>query len=321
MTRMRIAFMGTPEFAVPSLAALLDAGDEVAGAFCQPDRPKGRGKPLAAPPVKALALERGVPVFQFERLRAPEGAAALEVLRPDLVVTAAFGQILSQALLDIPPLGTVNVHASLLPAYRGPAPINWCIIRGETVTGVTTMLTDAGVDTGDMLLRRSVDILPGETAGQLSKRLAPIGAELLLQTLRAMERGDCPRTAQDHSMATRHPMLRKETGRIDWAAPAWRIVNLIRGVDPWPGAFTNRREGIRETYKIWRAEALDDRTDASPGTVLRAGEKDSLIVAAGEGALRVLELQAPGTKRMSAEAYLRGHPMPVGARFGGEGSA
>ena len=315
MTRMRFAFMGTPEFTVQSLAALLDAGYEVAGAFCQPDRPRGRGKSLAAPPVKALALERGVPVFQFEKLRASEGVAALEALRPDLVVTAAFGQILSRALLDVPPLGTVNVHASLLPAYRGPAPINWCIIRGETVTGVTTMFTDAGVDTGDMLLRQPVDIRPGETAGELSGRLAPVGAALLLRTLRAMERGDCPREPQDHAAATRHPMLRKETGRIDWNQPAKRIVDLVRGVDPWPGAYTARGADV---YKIWRAEALEAAANQRPGTVLSAGAQDGLVIAAGQGAVRVLVVQAPGSKRMPSADYLRGHPLPVGTRFGEE---
>jgi len=314
---MRIAFMGTPEFALRSLAALLDAGREVAGVFCQPDRPRGRGNKLAPPPVKALALEWGVPVFQFERLRAPEGVAALRALRPDLVVTAAFGQILSQDLLDVPPMGTVNVHASLLPAYRGPAPINWCIMLGETVTGVTTMLTDAGIDTGDMLLRRPVDILPGETAGELAGRLAPVGAELLLRTLEAMERGDCPRTPQDHALATRHPMLRKESGRIDWNEPAKRIADLIRGVDPWPGAFTLHGAGV---YKIWKAEALDIPTDRPPGTVLCAGAKEGLVVAAGQGVLRVSALQAPGAKKMPAADYLRGHPMRAGTRFDvGEG--
>ena len=312
---MRIVFMGTPEFAVPSLAALLDAGRQVVGVFCQPDRPKGRGKALAAPPVKTLALERNIPVFQFERLRKPEGVAALRSLAPDLVVTAAFGQILSKTLLGIPAMGTVNVHASLLPAYRGPAPINWAIMLGETVSGITTMLTDAGVDTGDILLRQPVDILPGEAAGELAQRLAPIGAELLLRTLDAMERGGCPRIPQDHALATRHPMLHKETGRIDWSAPAKSIVDLIRGVDPWPGAFTTQ---VTDVYKIWRAEALDISASEPPGTVLCADARDGLVIATGQGALGVLALQAPGAKRMSATDYLRGHPMEIGIRFGGE---
>ncbi len=310
---MRIAFMGTPEFAVPSLAALLEAGHAVVGAFCQPDRPQGRGNRLTACPVKKLALERGVPVFQFEKLRAPEGVAALRALEAELVVTAAFGQILSQELLDIPPRGTVNVHASLLPAYRGPAPINWCIIEGETVTGITTMRTDKGVDTGDMLLQERVGILPGETAGELSARLAPIGAALLIRTLRELEAGNCPRIPQDHAAATRHPMLRKELGRIDWAQPARRIVNLVRGVDPWPGAFTTLGA---EVYKIWRAEAEEAAVSAAPGTLLQADAKAGMRIATGGGALRVLELQAPGAKRMATTDYLRGHPMAVGARFG-----
>ena len=312
---MRIAFMGTPEFAVPSLSALLDAGHDVAGVFCQPDRPRGRGHKLALCPVKALALERGVPVYQFERLRAPEGIAALAALAPELVVTAAFGQILSRALLEVPRLGTVNVHASLLPAYRGPAPINWCVIEGETVTGVTTMMTDAGVDTGDVLLQQSVDILPGETAAELGLRLAPVGAALLLRTLERMRAGDCPRAPQDHARATRHPMLSRETGRIDWSLPARRIVDLVRGAQPWPGAFTASGE---EPCKIWRAELGEDRAGAAPGTILRA-DGTGLWVAAGEGAVRVLELQAPGARRMAAADYLRGRPLPVGARWGEEG--
>jgi methionyl-tRNA formyltransferase len=254
-----------------------------------------------------------VPVFQFERLRAPEGVAALTALRPDLAVTAAFGQILSQKLLDIPPLGVVNVHASLLPAYRGPAPINWCIMEGETVTGVTTMRTDAGIDTGDMLLQQSVDILPGESAGALSERLAHAGASVLLRTLEALARGDCPRTSQDPALASYKPMLRKEIGRIDWTRPARRIANLVRGVDPWPGAFTSHGETV---YKIWRAEALEGSAGGAPGAVLEADTRSGLIVAAGEGALHVLELQAPGAKRMAAADYLRGRPMAAGIRLG-----
>ncbi len=315
---MRIVFMGTPDFAVPSLEALLDAGYPVVGVFCQPDRPQGRGNKQTACPVKQLALRRSVPVFQFEKLRAPEGVAALTDLQPDLVVTAAFGQILSQKLLDIPPLGTVNVHASLLPAYRGPAPINWCVMMGETETGITTMATDAGVDTGDMLLQERVAILPGESAGALSQRLAPIGAVLLLRTLEAVQRGDCPRTPQDHDAATRHPMLRKDLGRIDWSMPARRIVDLIRGVDPWPGAFT---QCGAEVYKLWQAEALAEQAEAAPGTVLLADTKAGLRIATGDGILNVRTLQAPGAKRMAATDYLRGHPLPSGMRFDGEEQA
>ena len=318
---MRIAFMGTPDFAVPSLEALLDAGYPVVGVFCQPDRPQGRGNRVAACPVKQTALAHGVPVYQFERLRAPEGVAALTALAPDVTVTAAFGQILSQALLDVPRQGTVNVHASLLPAYRGPAPINWCIVEGETRTGITTMLTDRGVDTGDMLLQRAVDILPGETAGALGERLAPIGAALLLETLAALQAGTCPRTPQDHARATRHPMLRKEMGRVDWTQSATRIAWLVRGMFPWPGAYTALGADV---LKIWQAEAGDAPCDAqaprcaTPGTVLCADARRGLWVAAGEGALRIVDVQARGAKRMAAADYLRGHPITVGTRLGEE---
>lgn len=316
---MRIVFMGTPEFAVPSLAALIDAPEyEVVGVFCQPDRPQGRGNKVVACPTKRLALAHGVPVFQFEKLRAPEGVAALAGLQPDRVVTAAFGQILSQKLLDIPLYGTVNVHASLLPAYRGPAPINWCIMEGEHTTGITTMLTDAGVDTGDMLLQEQVEIMPGESAGALSQRLAPVGAALLLRTLRALEEGTCPRTPQDHGAATHHPMMHKGLGRIDWSRPAVHIANLVRGVDPWPGAYTFLDTTV---YKVWQAEAVPVKaTSASTGTILLADPKEGLLVAAGEGALRILVLQAPGAKRMAVGDYLRGHPLAVGARFGEDAS-
>lgn len=311
---MRIVFMGTPEFAVPSLSALHAAGYEVVAACTQPDRQKGRGKKMVACPVKERALALSIPVLQFERIRTPEGIAALEALSPDLFVTAAFGQILSQKLLDIPRLGTVNVHASLLPAYRGPAPINWCIMEGEAQAGVTTMMTDAGIDTGDMLMARAVDIGDTETAGELTERLSHVGAELLIETLAAMEDGMLRRTPQDHAAATRHPMLTKDTGRIDWTQDAKRIACLVRGVDPWPGAHTHLPDG--GTLKIWAADVLDDDSGAAPGTVLYADAKRGMAVACGTGALRILSLQAPGAKRMAATDYLRGHPMGADIRLG-----
>lgn len=302
---MRIVFMGTPDFAVPSLQKLLDAGYDVVSVLTQPDRPSGRGNKLAESPVKVLALQRGVPVLQPERVRRQEGLDALRALAPDLFVTAAFGQILSQKVLDIPSLGTVNVHASLLPAYRGPAPVHWSIIEGETVTGVTTMLTDIGIDTGDILLRREVAIKPHETADGLTERLALAGAELLLETLQRIEAGDCPRTPQDHSIATRYPMLEKEHGRIDWAQSAARVASLVRGVNPWPGAWTTLPGG--EVLKIWEARTVG--AYGKPGEILCADSKDGLTVACGEGALEVLRLQAPGAKQMPSRDYLRGHSM------------
>ena len=308
---MRIVFMGTPEFAVPSLKALLDAGYGVVGVFTQPDRPVGRGHKLAACPVKKLAVERGVPVYQFERLRNEEGLACLRALAPDIVVTAAFGQILSQALLDVPQMGTVNVHASLLPAYRGAAPINWCILNGETRTGVTTMLTDAGVDTGAMLLRRETDIGETETAAELSVRLSQLGAELLIETLKGYIAGEIAPTPQDERLASRQPMLKKEMGLIDWTRSAKEIACQARGLDPWPSAYTDYLGG---TLKIYRARPA--MGEGEPGTVLRSSAKEGLFVACGEGALEVLEMQAPGGKRMSARAYLAGKKIEPGTRFG-----
>ena len=308
---MRVVFMGTPEFAVPSLKALLDAGYGVVGVFTQPDRPVGRGHKLAACPVKKLAVERGVPVYQFERLRNEEGLACLRALAPDIVVTAAFGQILSQALLDVPKMGTVNVHASLLPAYRGAAPINWCILNGETKTGVTTMLTDAGVDTGAMLLRRETDIGEVETAAELSVRLSQLGAELLIETLKGYIAGEIAPTPQDERLASRQPMLKKEMGVIDWTRSAKEIACQARGLDPWPSAYTDCLGG---TLKIYRACPVEGEGD--PGTVLRSSAKEGLFVACGEGALEVLEMQAPGGKRMSARAYLAGKKIEPGTRFG-----
>ncbi len=310
---MRIAFMGTPEFAVPSLRALVEAGYEVAGVFTQPDRPAGRGKKLSACPVKQYAQENGLKVFQFERLRRPEGVEALRALEPDMVVTAAFGQILSQALLDIPRLGTVNVHASLLPGHRGAAPVNWCIIAGESVSGVTTMLTDAGLDTGDILLKRSTPVGEEETAGELTGRLAQLGAQLLIETIRGIEAGSITPVKQDEARASYEPMLKKETGRINFELPAREIVNLVRGVNPWPGAWTGFMGG---QLKIWRARAVEAPRSGLPGEVLLANAKSGLVVACGQGALEVIEMQAPNARRMTARAYLAGKQIDEGTRLG-----
>lgn len=309
---MRLVYMGTPEFAVPPLRALLEAGHEVLAVCTQPDRPQGRKKQTAACPVKVFAQSQGLAVIQLERLRSKEGVEALRALSPDLFVTAAFGQILSKRLLDIPRVGTVNLHASLLPAYRGPAPINWCIIQGETVTGVTTMMTDAGIDTGDMLLRQSVEILPGETAGELSERLSQIGAALLTRTLERLERGDCPRTPQDPAQASYHPMLDTEHGRIDWDQPAQAVVNRVRGVTPSPGAYTHTPQGA---LKIWEARVCPGR--GTPGQVLAAQPKSGLVIACADQAVEIVSLQAPGSKRMAARDYLRGHEIAADALWGG----
>ncbi len=304
---MRIVFMGTPEFAVPSLAALAEAGYEVVGAFTQPDKPKGRGNKLVLSPVKEYALARGIPVFQPARIR-KDGVQDLRRLAPDLCVTAAFGQILSQEVLDIPQMGTVNVHASLLPRHRGSAPINWCILMGETKTGITTMLTDKGIDTGDMLLQKEMDILPGETAGELSLRLSRLGAKTLLETLALMRENHLTPIPQDHAAHTYEPMLKKEMGLIDWRKNAAEIVNQVRGLSPWPGTYTPFPGGV---LKIMAARE-EANLSGHPGLVLAADGKQGLLIGAGEGAVRVLALQAPGGKQMDARDYLRGHPMETG---------
>ena len=295
--------MGTPEFAVPSLTALLDAGYHVVAAVTQPDRPSGRsGHTLIPCPVKALAAARRVPVLQFERIRRQEGIDALRALSPDLFVTAAFGQILSEKVLAIPRLGTVNVHASLLPRHRGAAPIHWAILSGDRQTGITTMLTDKGIDTGDMLLSRAVDILPEETAGQLTERLAKLGAEVLLDTLPPFLAGTLTPTPQDPDVATYDPMLAKELGVIDWTRDAEALSNLVRGVNPWPGA-QGEVHGLG-LLKIWRARAVPG--EGTPGTPLVLDAKRGLTVACGAGALELTEVQAPGGRRMTASEFVRG---------------
>lgn len=303
--------MGTPAYAARSLQALIDSGHEVAGVFTQPDRPKGRGGKMAESEAKQLAQRHGIPVFQPRRIRV-DGVADLQRLAPDLCVTAAFGQILSEEVLAIPRMGTVNVHASLLPEYRGSAPVNWCIIGGETRTGVTTMMTDKGIDTGDILLQQETDILPDETAGELTDRLAKMGAELLIETLRRLEAGTCPRVPQDERRMSYYPMLQKELGLIDWTQPAQRIACKVRGLNPWPCAFTPSPYGV---WKVLKAHMASGSADAQPGEVLAADGRQGLLVQTGREALWIDMLQAAGGKAMAARDYLRGHPLEEGARL------
>ena len=305
--------MGTPDFAVPSLNALLDAGYDVVGVITQPDRPVGRGHKVAMTPVKQAAVERGVPVYQFERLRRQEGLDCLRALKPDLCVTAAFGQILSRKLLEVPRLGTINVHASLLPKYRGSAPINWCIANGETVTGVTTMLTDIGVDTGDMLMKVETEIGPEETAGELTDRLANLGAQLLIDTLKPYIEGTLKPTPQNEAEMSHVSMLTREDGRLDWSCSAKQLADRVRGFDPWPGTWTTLPEGV---LKVWKARVCDKPVSGKPGEIAVASAKEGLIVCCGEGALEIVEMQAPNAKRMAAKAYLAGKKLPVGAVLG-----
>ena len=309
----RVVFMGTPEFAVPSLNALLDAGYEVAGVFTQPDRPAGRGNRLTACPVKVRALERGCEVFQFEKVKTPEGVAQLKALQPDVIVTAAFGQILTQEILDIPRYGVVNVHASLLPRHRGSAPINWCILQGEKTAGGTTMLTARGIDTGDMLLKAETEIGALETAGELTVRLADMGGKLLAETLEKYLGGEIRPIPQDEAASTYEPMLTREMGEIDWTRPAEEIACQVRGLNPWPCAYTDYAAG---RLKVYLAQPVEVQTDAAPGTVIASGAKAGLIVACGAGCLELLEIQAPNARRMTAKAYLMGKKIEIGTRFG-----
>lgn len=304
--------MGTPDFAVPSLRALMDNGYNVVGVFCQPDRPKGRGHKLAACPVKELA-QQSIPVYQPERIKRPEGVEMLRALKPDLCVTAAFGQLLSQEILDIPRLGTINVHSSLLPKHRGSAPINWSVIMGDQVTGVTTMFTDKGMDTGDILLMRETPIGEKETAGELSDRLAVMGAQLLIETIRELENGTLKRIPQDHDAATYEPKMDKELGRIDWTKPAQQIDWLVRGVTPWPGAFTTLGE---QTIKVFELSVHEGGASGKPGEIVAADAKNGLIVSCGDHDVELLQIQMPGAKRMNAKDYLRGHTMDTGVCLG-----
>ena len=310
---MKIVFMGTPDFAVPSLEALVNGGYEVVDVFCQPDRPKGRGHRMAACAVKETALRLYIPVYQQERIKREEGVSALRALKPDLCVTAAFGQLLSQEILDIPPLGTVNVHASLLPRHRGSAPINWSILKGDRITGVTTMFTDKGMDTGDMLLSAQTKIGERETAGELSGRLALLGADLLMDTLRALEAGTLSRTPQNPEEATYEPKLHKELGRIDFAAGAEAIDRLVRGTTPWPGAFTTLDGG---TMKVFELERVRECPTGGPGEVVAADASAGLIVSCGDGDIALTQIQMPGARRMSARDYLRGHDIQTGICLG-----
>jgi methionyl-tRNA formyltransferase len=307
--------MGTPEFAVPSLRALVEAGYQVVGVFTQPDRPKGRGGKLQQSPVKEYALSQGLRVYQPSRIRI-DGLEDLRALSPDVCVTAAFGQILSQEVLDVPRLGTVNVHASLLPRHRGAAPVQWAILQGDAETGVTTMLTDKGIDTGDMLLKASCPITEEDTAGALLERLSHMGAELLLETLARLEAGTCPRDKQDENLATYDPMLKKEMGLLDFAEGTEPLLRRVRAMSPWPCAYTPLAEGV---LKVWKARAAteilgmsDGLAGSPPGTVLCADGKQGLVILTGDGAMELVEIQAPNAKRMDARAFLLGHAIRAG---------
>ncbi len=316
---MRVIFMGTPAFAVPSLEALVGGGAELVGVVTAPDRPRGRGYVLATPAVKTAAAQRGIPVLQPEKVKAPEAIEEIRSWRPDLIVVVAFGQILSKELLALPPRGCLNVHASLLPNYRGAAPINWAIMRGEEQTGVTTMVMDEGMDTGPILMQEAVAIGPEERAGELAGRLSLIGAALLLKTIDAFERGALTPTPQEAGKASYAPLLRKTDGQIVWDRPAREIVNLVRGTDPWPGAWTSYGD---EPWRIWSA-AVTERKDGqwTPGMIaavhpIGPDASGAIEVSTGSGWVTIRELQLPNRRRMTAKEFLAGHRIKVGAMLG-----
>ncbi len=299
-SRQSLVFLGTPQFAVPTLERIVAAGHEVVAVFTQPDRPKGRGQKDAMPPVKEAALRLGLPVHQPERVRRPEVVEQLRALGPDAMVVVGYGQIIPQAILDIPPLGIINVHASLLPKYRGAAPIQWAIARGETRTGVTTMRINAGLDTGDMLLKWEAEIGEQETAVELGERLAIAGADLLARTLEELP--TLRPEPQDDSQATYAPILKKEDGHIDWNRPAREILNRIRGLVPWPGCSTHVRG---QKLQIWKA--VHGAAALAPGAL--AIVKGRLFAGCAEGAIELLEVQLEGKKRMPARSFLNGFTM------------
>ena len=314
---MRIVFMGTPEFAVASLEALLRSPYDVVGVVTQPDRPKGRGQEVVASPVKLVAQRAQIPILQPLKMKDPGFVAALQAWQPEVIVVAAFGRILPKIILELPPRGCVNVHASLLPKYRGAGPIQWAVINGERETGITTMQMDEGMDTGAILLQEPVPIAPGDTAGTLSSKLAEVGGRLLLDTLRRLAAGDLAPRPQDHAQATMAPLLKKEDGVIDWTLPAVAIANRVRGLSPWPGAYTYRGP---ERWSLWKADAVEPAASgtgqpAVPGTLLASG-KDALLVQTGSGVLRITEFQPANSRRMSVAQYLAGHTLESGLRLG-----
>ncbi len=305
--------MGTPDFAVPSLEMLIREGYEIVAVVTQPDKPKGRGNKMFAPPVKELALKHGIDVLQPDKIKTPEFVELIRALKPDLFVTVAYGKILKKDLLEVPTLGCINVHGSLLPAYRGAAPINWAVINGEKITGITTMYTDVGVDTGDMLLRSELAIAPDMTAGELDGKMALLGAEVLKDTLIELKNGSLVRKPQDDALSSYAPIMSKELGLIDWSKTAQQIHNLVRGTGPWPGAYTFLN-GNR--MRIWRTSLASYKdTNFANGEIAQVNS-DGILVKCSDGFILVKEVQFDSSKRMSVGDYIRGHQIDVGEKLG-----
>jgi methionyl-tRNA formyltransferase len=300
---MTLVFLGTPSFAVPTLERVVQAGHHVLAVFTQPDRPKGRGGELSQSPIKQTAQQLSLPVHQPERIRKPEPVEQLKQMQPDAMVVVGYGQIIPQSIIDIPRYGIINVHASLLPKYRGAAPIQWAIANGESSTGVTTMRIDAGLDTGNMLLKWETPVGPQENAVELGQRMSVAGADLLVQTLAGIEAGTIHPEPQDNSQASLAPILKKEDGEVDWNWPAQKISNRARGFVPWPGVYSHFRGQL---FHIWKARVAQEPGQGPPGRLMPF--KRRLLVSAGEAsALELIEVQIEGRKRMPAEAFLNGH--------------
>lgn len=309
---MRIIFMGTPDFAVPALDALAEGGHQVIAVVTQPDKPKGRGKAVLMPPVKERALALGIPVYQPVRVREEGFIRQLEEMEPDAMVVAAFGQILPEKILKLPRYGCINIHASLLPKYRGAAPIQWAVINGEKETGITTMMMDKGLDTGDMLERTVIPIEEKETGGSLHDKLSAAGGPLILSTLKKLEEGTLVPVPQTEENTCYAKMLDKAMGEINWNQEAEQIERLIRGLNPWPSAYTFLNG---KTLKLWQAGVLAQEYDGVPGQVIQA-EKGELLIKTGKGTLKVQSLQLEGKKRMDADAFLRGCRIDAGIILG-----
>ncbi|SHJ95991.1 methionyl-tRNA formyltransferase [Desulforamulus aeronauticus] len=312
---MRIVFMGTPDFAAASLQALIASKHQVVAVVTQPDRPKGRGKQVQAPPVKVLALQHNISVLQPATIKTEDFLQTLRELQPTCIVVVAYGKILPQAVLQLPPKGCINVHASLLPYYRGSAPIHWSVMNGERETGVTTMFMDEGMDTGDMILKKYLTIAPQDNVGLVHDRLAKLGAELLIETMDLLEQGEVPRASQDHRLATYAPMLKKEHELIHWDRAAGDIHNHVRGMDPWPGTYTLWQNKV---LKIWRTELPKAREiNSLPGTVLEEAPS-GILIQTGQGQILVQELQLQGSKRMEVKEFLRGKSLTPGTILGSQ---
>ena len=305
---MRIVFMGTPDFSVPALVSLVDAGHEVLAVVTQPDKPKGRGKEIQMTPVKEKALEYGLPVYQPVKAREPEFVSLLAGMKPDVIVVVAFGQILPKSILDIPRYGCVNIHASLLPKYRGASPIQHAVVNGDKESGITTMMMAEGLDTGDMLDQEAIVLDEKETGGSLHDKLSEVGGRLILKTLKKLEEGTAKRTPQDDSKACYVGMIKKSMGDIDWSMDAVSIERLIRGLNPWPSAYTSWDGKV---IKLWEATALEKEYEGISGQVAEVG-RDCLIIKTGKGSLSLKELQLQGKKRMDVGAFLRGYPVSAG---------